>query len=240
MFKLSLSSIIIISLRFLGTFQAQFIQMCKTLYGLFTENQAEQQLYHSIATVATLLLKIGDAGKRFYLRKAGLPSLGSFDDCSPTDALTRSLGEISVGLSASESIDSASGLAGSTTSLPEADQNTQKQTSQENNPKVSQAKDANAPEASDAESAQYKMPSSISKQSFKSESGATGKPDSDWSITFEQFLASVLTEQDLVEYFERQVDVHSAIEKYRNRRLIERQNSYLGTPPNSNSPENNS
>ena len=206
--------------------------MCKTLYDLFSESQAEQQLYHSIATVATLLLKIGDVGKRFYLRKAGLPSLGSFDD-SPTDGQTGSLGEAS-GLSASESVGSASGLGGSTTSLPEADQNTQKQSSQENNSNVSNEA------TSDVESAQYKMSTSVSKQSLKSESGVTNKPDSDWSITFEQFLASVLTEQDLVEYFERQIDVHSAIEKYRNRRLIERQNSLLGTPPSSNSPENNS
>ena len=28
----------------------------------------EQQLYHSIATLATLLLQIGDVGKQFYLK----------------------------------------------------------------------------------------------------------------------------------------------------------------------------
>ena len=213
--------------------------MCKTLYDLFTENQAEQQLYHSIATVATLLLKIGDVGKRFYLRKAGLPSLGSFDDCSPTGSLTRSLGAMS-GISGSESAESVSGLIGSTTSLPEADQNTQKHTSQENATAESEAKESSVLETSDVESAQSKIPYSVSRQSLKSQSSANSKPDSDWSITFEQFLASVLTEQDLVEYFERQVNVRAAIEKYRNRRLIERQNSFMGTPPTSSSPQNNS
>ena len=213
--------------------------MCKTLYDLFAENQAEQQLYHSIATVTTLLLKIGDVGKRFYLRKACLPSLGSFDDCSPSENLATGLGGAS-GISESESAESVSGLIGSTTSLPEADQNTQKQTSQENISSISDAKGVGTAETSDVESAQCKIPSSASKQSLKSESSATSKPDSDWSITFEQFLASVLTEQDLVEYFERQIDVRSAIEKYRNRRLIERQSSFMGTPPTSNSPQNNS
>ncbi len=199
-------------------FQVQFIQLCKTLYDIFTENQAEQKMYHSIATVATLLLKLGDVGKRFYMRKAGLPSLGSFDDCSPTEGLTKVLG--ATGLSGSESMDSTSGLTGSVTSLPEADQDSQRDAGQE---------DTSALAASDI--AQHKMPSSVSRESLKSES--TKKPDGDWSISFEQFLASILTEPDLVEYFERQVDIRSAIEKYRNRRLIERQNSFLGTPPTS-------
>jgi len=44
--------------------------------------------------------------------------------------------------------------------------------------------------------------------------------DLDWSITFEQFLASILTEPPLVKYFEEQIDINIAIEYYRNRSQI--------------------
>ncbi|XP_012893085.1 PREDICTED: TBC1 domain family member 9B-like, partial [Dipodomys ordii] len=45
--------------------QEQFIELCKTLYNMFSEDPAEQELYHAIATVASLLLRIGEVGKRF-------------------------------------------------------------------------------------------------------------------------------------------------------------------------------
>ena len=44
--------------------------------------------------------------------------------------------------------------------------------------------------------------------------------DPDWSITFEQFLASILTEPPLVQHFEEQIDINIAIEYYRNRSQI--------------------
>uniref|UniRef100_A0AAY4CAR8 TBC1 domain family member 9B n=1 Tax=Denticeps clupeoides TaxID=299321 RepID=A0AAY4CAR8_9TELE len=45
--------------------QEQFIELCKTLYNMFSEDPLEQELYHAIATVASLLLRIGEVGKRF-------------------------------------------------------------------------------------------------------------------------------------------------------------------------------
>ncbi|XP_043322931.1 TBC1 domain family member 9B isoform X5 [Cervus canadensis] len=45
--------------------QEQFIELCKTLYNMFSEDPMEQDLYHAIATVASLLLRIGEVGKRF-------------------------------------------------------------------------------------------------------------------------------------------------------------------------------
>ncbi|XP_035862229.1 TBC1 domain family member 9B isoform X5 [Sander lucioperca] len=45
--------------------QEQFIELCKTLYNMFSEEREEQQLYHAIATVASLLLRIGEVGKKF-------------------------------------------------------------------------------------------------------------------------------------------------------------------------------
>ena len=40
--------------------QVQFIQLCKTMYDMFSEHLEEQKIYHSLATVGTLLLQIGE------------------------------------------------------------------------------------------------------------------------------------------------------------------------------------
>lgn len=42
--------------------QEQFIQLWKSLYDMFAKHVDEQQIYHSIATVGTLLLQIGELG----------------------------------------------------------------------------------------------------------------------------------------------------------------------------------
>lgn len=44
--------------------QAQFIQLCKTVYNMFRDHENESQLYQSISLVATLLLKMGEVGLR--------------------------------------------------------------------------------------------------------------------------------------------------------------------------------
>uniref|UniRef100_A0AAQ4S2Y6 TBC1 domain family member 9 n=1 Tax=Gasterosteus aculeatus aculeatus TaxID=481459 RepID=A0AAQ4S2Y6_GASAC len=45
--------------------QSQFIELCKTLYSMFSEDAAEQELYHATATVTSLLLEMGEVGKLF-------------------------------------------------------------------------------------------------------------------------------------------------------------------------------
>ena len=139
--------------------QGEFIQMCKTLYDLFADEPNEQQLFHSIATVATLLLQIGEVGKKF--------SSLSVSDTTPTHPLECS--------TSSETSD--------TTGKPDS-------------------------------------------LDLNRSSGST--IDQSWSVTFEQFLASMLTEEPLVSYFESHVDVMPAIERFRNRRLL-RQSS--ASPP---------
>jgi len=139
--------------------QGEFIQMCKTLYDLFADEPNEQQLFHSIATVATLLLQIGEVGKQF----------------------------------------SNISIAESTTTQPLESS------------------------ASSATSATMGKPDSLDL-----ERSSESTIDHSWSISFEQFLASMLTEEPLVSYFESQVDVMPAIERFRNRRL-QRQSS--STPP---------
>ncbi|KFV94876.1 TBC1 domain family member 9B, partial [Eurypyga helias] len=114
--------------------QEQFIELCKTLYNMFSEDPVEQELYHAIATVASLLLRIGEVGKKFSNRPMRKP-----EDCKANS--------------------------------------TQDPVSEEESPTSEQT-------------ARY---------------GST--IDTDWSISFEQILASVLTETALVNYFEKKVNI---------------------------------
>lgn len=107
--------------------QEQFIELCKTLYSMFSEDSCEQQLYHSIATVASLLLRIGEVAKRFTTSSTAQSSAQAPPTVSPDPALR-----------------------------PSPDPASQGRT-----------------------------------------------PDADWSISFEQVLASLLTEVPLVDFFER-------------------------------------
>uniref|UniRef100_A0A8C9VYB8 TBC1 domain family member 9 n=1 Tax=Scleropages formosus TaxID=113540 RepID=A0A8C9VYB8_SCLFO len=109
--------------------QAQFIELCKTLYNMFSEDPREQELYHAAATVTSLLLEMGEVGKLF---------------CNPTGMNMGVTEEGSVGLGDSHFGDS----------LPNPD-----------------------------------------------------CLDKDWTISFDQLLASVLTEAALVHYFEKPVDM---------------------------------
>lgn len=62
------------------------------------------------------------------------------------------------------------------------------------------------------------------------------KADQDWSITFEQLLASFHTEPPLVRFFENEIDITDAIDKFRNRHVLQRQGSMsvsLNSPPKS-------
>uniref|UniRef100_A0AAQ4Q4Z9 TBC1 domain family member 9B n=1 Tax=Gasterosteus aculeatus aculeatus TaxID=481459 RepID=A0AAQ4Q4Z9_GASAC len=108
----------------------QFIDLCKTLYNMFSEEPLEQELYHSIATVASLLLRIGEVGKRFNNNNGG-------------------------------------------------------------------GRKADNPAAQDV----------------------------DWSITFEQVLASLLTEPPLVDYFEKKRDFKNKMAACKAQRAVERQTS---------------
>uniref|UniRef100_A0A665TYY5 TBC1 domain family, member 9 (with GRAM domain) n=1 Tax=Echeneis naucrates TaxID=173247 RepID=A0A665TYY5_ECHNA len=122
--------------------QEQFIELCKTLYNMFSEEPLEQELYHSIATVASLLLRIGEVGKKFNngIKKTEPLAPGWSNERQVCQALRRS-----------------------------------------------------------------------------------STLDVDWSITFEQVLASLLTEPPLVDYFERKVDIQSKMAACQAQRAVERQ-----------------
>uniref|UniRef100_A0A7N6BTJ8 TBC1 domain family member 9B n=1 Tax=Anabas testudineus TaxID=64144 RepID=A0A7N6BTJ8_ANATE len=131
--------------------QEQFIEFCKTLYNMFSEEPLEQELYHSIATVASLLLRIGEVGKKF-----------------------------NNGSKKSESID-AQALSGSLQCEDIADDTV-------------------------LIGGGLRQGSTL---------------DADWSITFEQVLASLLTEPPLVDYFEKKRDIQSKMAACKAQRAVE-------------------
>uniref|UniRef100_A0A4W3HX93 TBC1 domain family member 8B n=1 Tax=Callorhinchus milii TaxID=7868 RepID=A0A4W3HX93_CALMI len=59
----------------------QFIELCKTLYNLFSEDPEEGGLYQAIGTVASLLLRIGEAGKQ--VSRPGNPGNGNAGISAP-------------------------------------------------------------------------------------------------------------------------------------------------------------
>uniref|UniRef100_A0A8C2X707 TBC1 domain family member 9B n=1 Tax=Cyclopterus lumpus TaxID=8103 RepID=A0A8C2X707_CYCLU len=170
--------------------QEQFIDLCKTLYNMFSEEPLEQQLYHSIATVASLLLRIGEVGKKFNNNNGGRKG-GS--------------GETQV----------CRALADAQLEPAAPDEETKDD---------------------DASLSSYSVVSSGSLQSEDIGDdavligGGGGQRrgsvlDVDWSITFEQVLASLLTEPPLVDYFEKKRDFQNKMAASKAQRAVERQTS---------------
>uniref|UniRef100_H3C586 TBC1 domain family member 9B n=1 Tax=Tetraodon nigroviridis TaxID=99883 RepID=H3C586_TETNG len=173
--------------------QEQFIDLCKTLYNMFSEEPEEQHLYHSIATVASLLLRIGEVGKRFHngSKKVG----GAEAQAPPTVTQVEEAhtgvepGESQVCLEAAATPASTERDTGCSGSLQPEDVGEE--------PRL-------------VGGAEQRQGSVL---------------DADWSVTFEQVLASLLTEPPLVDYFERKRDIQSKVEACKAQRATERQRS---------------
>uniref|UniRef100_A0A673A3V1 TBC1 domain family, member 9 (with GRAM domain) n=1 Tax=Sphaeramia orbicularis TaxID=375764 RepID=A0A673A3V1_9TELE len=156
----------------------QFIEFCKTLYNMFSEDSSEQQLYHSIATVASLLLRIGEVGKKFS-NNGGKKSVAAVEQAPPLSAPEGDEDEASV---SSYSVVSSGSLR--------------------------------CEDVADDDDAV-----------LVGERRRGSTLDADWSISFEQALASLLTEAPLVDFFERKRDVRSKMAACRAQRAVERQTS---------------
>lgn len=203
-------------------FQEQFIEMCKTLYNMFSEDPMEQELYHGIATVASLLLRIGEVGKKFTNnggRKAEAQLPSAIDALQPER-------EDSSG-------EGGSGQSLVSKALAEAQLETP--------PPTAAGSDEDAKDDTSVSSYSVVSAGSLQCEDIADDtvligcmSGEGGDgvdrrrgsaPDADWSITFEQVLASFLTETSLVDYFEKKHDIQSKIVACKLLRAVERQTS---------------
>ena len=259
-------------------FQPQFIELCKTLYNMFSDQHQEQHLYHSIATVATLLLQIGEVGKSFNSQKNSrsssvMPPGG--DDCRSVGAKRRVVvttecrdsgdcddvesttgGEDLTEAGEVEkdhgSGDVEKGKTEEDETIGEIDRTAENVTSEKENDTCEIAEQNEESTRSDSGSTFKEQDTESQPETAIETNGAEGRVttemcstltdgvgarrdesrpastrcssvsstslvDLDWSITFEQFLATILTEPPLVKYFEEQIDINGAIEFYRNR-----------------------
>ncbi len=224
----------------------QFIQLCKTLYDMFVDQANEQELYHSIATVATLLLQMGDIGKQFYGsspggrtgQDSGISPRNSGSNGNSNDSNSGIHGD---GSSGKENIsaDSVQSVQGSD-SAAQGDRSDQSSgTCDKESPEgVSPSGLAEGEEREQKESTETaagdegspkEAASAESQSTSRAASSATSLMDQDWAITFEQFLASLLTEPPLVQFFEKRATLSAAIDHFRNRRLYEKSSSVSDT-----------
>ncbi|XP_072120207.1 TBC1 domain family member 9B-like isoform X1 [Mobula birostris] len=210
--------------------QEQFIEMCKTLYNMFSEDPAESELYHAIATVATLLLQIGEVGKQFSNSvPRRTPGNGGNTPC-----VTQGKELICTPERAGPRIDLEVDILSD--ALREQVEFTEvgakeKEAGSVPLPSEEEARD-------DTSMSSYSVVSSGSLPceelsddtvlvSCEQPAGLPGPPqgvaEADWSISFEQILASVLTEPGLVQFFEKRVDIGPKISACKSQRAVERQ-----------------
>lgn len=219
--------------------QSQFIELCKTLYSMFSEDAAEQELYHATATVTSLLLEMGEVGKLFSSCDDAEEKSGA-GTCAKAAADSRTRQE------------APPGGPGDEQSPPEEDGGReppppmQDVKLEDSSPKDAGASSAMLISDDDTSMSSYSVLSAGSHELdeklqcediaddtvlVRGEGEGSGRPaarglppstsiDKDWAITFEQFLASVLTERALVHYFEKPVEVAARITNAKNVRKV--------------------
>ncbi|XP_077381725.1 TBC1 domain family member 9 [Festucalex cinctus] len=197
--------------------QTQFIELCKTLYSMFSEDPAEQQLYHATATVTSLLLEMGEVGKLFSAtrRDHQLGDHSSEDDEEERCAAMQDI-----------KLEDASPKSAMLTSDDEAKDDTSMSSYSVLSAGSHEPDDNNKLRCEDiADDTVLVRSDEGDKDKTKKNGGGGGEAgvDEDWAITFEQFLASVLTEQPLVLYFEKPADVSARITNAKNVHKVGRQ-----------------
>uniref|UniRef100_A0A8D3DMP6 TBC1 domain family member 9B n=1 Tax=Scophthalmus maximus TaxID=52904 RepID=A0A8D3DMP6_SCOMX len=182
--------------------QEQFIELCKTLYNMFSEEPQEQQLYHAIATVASLLLRIGEVGKKFNNGSKKMETAAA--QAPPLDPQR----------------EGGSGEAQVCQALADA----------QLEPGTPQTSDEEAKDDTSVSSYSVVSSGSLQCEDIADDTVLIGGEqrrgsvlDVDWSITFEQVLASLLTEPPLVDYFERKVNIQDKMVACKTQRAVERQ-----------------
>ncbi|XP_040820395.1 TBC1 domain family member 9B isoform X3 [Ochotona curzoniae] len=223
--------------------QEQFIELCKTLYNMFSEDPLEQDLYHAIATVASLLLRIGEVGKKFSSHSGRKPTDGTpsrdqgsstkdesppparvsqdpVQECQPPaagDPQAKAGGDTHLGKVPQESqtvVEGGSGEGQGSPSQLLSDDETKDDISMSSYSVVS----TNSLHCEDLMDDTVLVGVEARSPTATARIGNT--VDTDWCISFEQILASILTESVLVNFFEKRVDIGL---KIKDQKKVERQ-----------------
>uniref|UniRef100_A0A8C1SKS7 TBC1 domain family member 9 n=1 Tax=Cyprinus carpio TaxID=7962 RepID=A0A8C1SKS7_CYPCA len=225
--------------------QSQFIELCKTLYNMFSEDPNEQELYHATATVTSLLLEMGEVGKLFCSpahktdededdEDDRIPACRSKQErtrCKPCDVETNSC--VTGPLEDIKLEDSSPKDTAMSSAMLISDDETKDDTSMSSYSVLS----TGSHELDDKLQCEDIAEDTVLIRNGGPYAGAghhgkAGLPhsasiDKDWAITFLQFLASVLTEQALVQYFEKPVEISGRITNAKNVRKVGHQHMSL-------------
>ncbi|KAJ8269603.1 hypothetical protein COCON_G00122100 [Conger conger] len=224
--------------------QGQFIELCKTLYNMFSEDASEQELYHATATVTSLLLEMGEVGKLFNSPCCKEDEEEEEEEEEERwDARERCRGQGKERPRFAPKPQGGEEEGGAGQERPPCPQmeDIKLEDSSPKDTAVSSAMLISDDETKDDTSmSSYSVLSAgsheledklhcedIADDTVLVRAGhhGDGLPhsasiDKDWAVTFEQFLASVLTEQALVLYFEKPVEVAARITNAKNVRKV--------------------
>ncbi|KAM3937709.1 TBC1 domain family member 9 isoform 2-T2 [Leptodactylus fuscus] len=217
--------------------QGQFIELCKTMYNMFSEDPREQDLYHATATVTSLLLEIGEVGKLISLQpREDIASHSSKEaPCSinkkPIQTYQYMQSEaFSTNLVTSENIedinsdqmeevkleDSSPRDNGACSSMLISDDETKDDSSMSSYSVLS----AGSHEDDKLQCEDIGDDTILVRNNRQAPLPGSTSLDQDWAVTFEQFLASLLTETAIVRYFEKPVSMMARITNAKNVRTM--------------------
>ncbi|NWV84514.1 TBCD9 protein, partial [Dasyornis broadbenti] len=223
--------------------QGQFIELCKTMYNMFSEDPNEQDLYHATAAVTSLLLEIGEVGKLFSTQPPS--DTDSSNSCSkaiqselfqkkehqqyPLEQHKAFRSSLAASEEEAACTDSALGMQMEDIKLEDS--------SPRDNGACSSMLISDDDTKDDSSMSSYSVLSAGSHEEEKLHCEDIGEDtvlvrsnhapalrrstsiDRDWAITFEQFLASLLTEPALVRYFDKPVSMMARITNAKNIRM---------------------
>ncbi|KAM9330052.1 TBC1 domain family member 9 isoform 2-T2 [Gastrophryne carolinensis] len=217
--------------------QGQFIELCKTMYNMFSEDPCEQELYHATAAVTSLLLEIGEVGKFFSVQALEETANQS---CSGEQSKTsekkpiQTCHYIQTGDFSNSSIapDHADDTSDHMEEVKLED------SSPRDNGACSSMLISDDDTKDDSSMSSYSVLSAGSHEDDKLQCEDIGDDtilvrshhqvalphstslDRDWAITFEQFVASLLMEPALVRYFDKPVSMMARIMNAKNIRMM--------------------
>lgn len=219
--------------------QGQFIELCKTMYNMFSEDPNEQDLYHATAAVTSLLLEIGEVGKLFAVQPTK-DTESSHNNCSKAiqNVLLQKKGSQQYDLNQHESFQASLIANDEETVGAQMEDIKLEDSSPRDNGACSSMLISDDDTKDDSSMSSYSVLSTGSHEEEKlhcedigedtvlvRSSHNTALPrstsiDRDWAITFEQFLASLLTEPALVRYFDKPVSMMARITNAKNIRMM--------------------
>uniref|UniRef100_A0A4W3K7P1 TBC1 domain family member 9 n=1 Tax=Callorhinchus milii TaxID=7868 RepID=A0A4W3K7P1_CALMI len=215
--------------------QEQFIELCRTLYNMFSEDANEQELYHATAAVTSLLLEIGEVGKQFICQSSQEP--GSSHEikrkmyqkkeneslhCGQGDSFCPILSEVDGGKKACSEMhdikldDSSPKDNGVASVMLISDDETKDDTSMSSYSVLS----AESSEDDKLQCEDITEDTVLVCNNHETPLPKSGSIDKAWAITFEQCLASVLTETALVRHFEKPSVMMAVITNAKNIRMM--------------------